>query len=1657
MKRLTYLKSKILLILLGAMFTWNIQSRAQCTVDFEVNRTTGCAPTVIKFIAVNTSPADQITWNIGNETIRDRDTVVKIYLQSTILDVSLKVKTPEGKTCTVSKDDFIRIGSTPDEVHFSASKRTLCNGPEKVTFQGQDNSVIRWDWVIHGTRYDDAGATIVHDFDAPGEKTVSIRIEDSLGCQATEKYPDYIKILPKPSLRISASQQKGFTPFKVGFQNISNIPDQNITSQNWQFFNASPSSSSRTNPAGIKYNNEGKHDVKLTFTTGNNCTYIKTFSNYIQAGDSLDLRFSSDKQSVCPGEKLHLTNHSSGPGNFSWNLNGGKVHKNYPGGSADVSFPEAGTYDIILQYAIYGNIQTKIRKDYITVKPLKADFTASHQCNCAVPDTIQFINRSVTPNKGRTYYEWTFFAPDGETILGRSFKKDPSFKYASYGKYDVQLVVINSNGCSDTAYKEDFINLQKFKSNLDFSFHTIGVDQNLQLKFPEEHFCAKDTLKVVWLIYKKENYGKNLIKISKQKNPVINFADSGSYEVQLKVQSDQGCQASSGSSGGNNNNNNHNNNNKQGKGKVKVVKPDLDFSSTHIFGCTGDSFTFSEKTSPEILDFDHEWILTHTKDSTIRYTGSGGTHTFNVSEPGSYHVTYLASIDTCCYYKKEKKDYLKVSGLKAGFKVNPTNYCLPYHGQLSSGILVNKHFVKESGKVTYRWSATPTENVTFSDPTAANPQITIDKKGCYTVRLAVTNSEGCTRVITKKDFICTSVEAGFDVPAHVCYEDSIKVKNTSRYNADKFQWKALTSGITLLSSSTNKDPGIHLTEEGTQKMQLIAQSDHGCSDTISKTFTVERVRANFSSEDTLNYCAPAFVSFEITNANANTFYWNFGDQKKIKTHSKNAGHIYNANSGTRGTGFDVTLLAKNQYGCKAKVTKKEFITVIGPVPDFEPSVKKGCEPLEVTFKNKSQNYVYLYFDYDDSSNAIINKILPHKYYNGSSGKKSIEFKPYVVLKDRRGCYAIKRMKDPIKVFNQPEAKFTTDTTEGCEPLRVHFRDQSNFSTSWKWDFDSDGHTDSRKRNPAQNFSDGNHSVKLTAINEAGCSDSFNAKDLLTVYNKPEAAFSASPMHLCAGDTTYFKNQTNSKNKITSWLWDFEKKNSMNKGLKQKTPPPQVYKYSGWFGVTLEVENSYGCKDTANHPRFIHVYEKIREQPRIARVSYINNRKLDVKWEHSDFPRFKSYHLFSKNANINSQFPNIATYDQREDTGYTQKMNKQEASSLPPLFKLIIEDQCGYHSPESNIHQPISLTVRPHKTYANELSWTAYYGWKRVNTYYIYRSSKNKPEVLVGKVSGNKTYFIDNDICNEEFCYRVVAFHPNGKYSSSSQQRCSSPNVQDLSITPTVKRTTVKNNKYNFTEWTQPEGMDVEEYVIDRYKEGAGWYYNYHTTNKTQFSDHNAQVNFHSYQYRVRIKDHCGNSGEKSNPGTSILLKARNSNDWIKLNWNLYQGWEAGIQKQVLQYRDNNNDFATLGELHGEKTSYTDRDMHTELNGSYCYRIKVISKNGKDTSISNESCVILPSRIYIPNAFSPNNDGLNESFEIVSNSLYQKTGNALRDFKLSIYNRWGEEIFSSRDPENGWNGKTNGMDAPAGTYLYRVYAVGKDSKRYYLNGEIKLIR
>lgn len=112
-----------------------------------------------------------------------------------------------------------------------------------------------------------------------------------------------------------------------------------------------------------------------------------------------------------------------------------------------------------------------------------------------------------------------------------------------------------------------------------------------------------------------------------------------------------------------------------------------------------------------------------------------------------------------------------------------------------------------------------------------------------------------------------------------------------------------------------------------------------------------------------------------------------------------------------------------------------------------------------------------------------------------------------------------------------------------------------------------------------------------------------------------------------------------------------------------------------------------------------------------------------------------------------------------------------------------------------------------------------------------------------------------------------------------------------------------------------------------------------------------------------------------------------------------------------------------------------------------YFLTVTDANGCE--ITGTSTVIVLHDMFVPNTFTPNGDGMNDQFTAVSKSV--------KEYRMFIFNRWGDMIYQTTKIDNGWDGTYAGSEAQQDVYVYRIEATFYDGEHRELLGHVNLLR
>lgn len=260
-------------------------------------------------------------------------------------------------------------------------------------------------------------------------------------------------------------------------------------------------------------------------------------------------------------------------------------------------------------------------------------------------------------------------------------------------------------------------------------------------------------------------------------------------------------------------------------------------------------------------------------------------------------------------------------------------------------------------------------------------------------------------------------------------------------------------------------------------------------------------------------------------------------------------------------------------------------------------------------------------------------------------------------------------------------------------------------------------------------------------------------------------------------------------------------------------------------------------------------------------------------------------------------------------------------------------------------------------------------------------------------------------------------------------------------------------------------IKATQFIYYRADDNSTQYREIGRSSSNSFTDTNVETNKQSYCYKVSYVDDKGIQSEISQPFCSVYLSADGLNS---IKWTPFS--EIQSSEPVEYLIDLINEDGTINRL----TSFKTRDLSAkiyDIDGveaeiesfdKAIVRIRAIQlatfslnnqiiNNYPIAVYSNSFTIIPPPMIYIPMAFSPNGDRVNDVFLV--------KGKNISEYKLMIFDRWGNLIFESIDINEGWDGMLSDKitPCPMGNYAYKVMVKDKISRTIEKKGEVLLIK
>jgi gliding motility-associated-like protein len=377
------------------------------------------------------------------------------------------------------------------------------------------------------------------------------------------------------------------------------------------------------------------------------------------------------------------------------------------------------------------------------------------------------------------------------------------------------------------------------------------------------------------------------------------------------------------------------------------------------------------------------------------------------------------------------------------------------------------------------------------------------------------------------------------------------------------------------------------------------------------------------------------------------------------------------------------------------------------------------------------------------------------------------------------------------------------------------------------------------------------------------------------------------------------------------------------------------------------------------------------------------------------------------------------------------------------------------------HCTMVLRDSAKELYHMHLSWLSYEGWmNNLSHYEVFRKVPGSGFTRIAIVDNNKQTYVDSFLCDMEYCYYVEAVHRNRRYRSRSNISCGKPLYKKPVGSTNIQLVTIENDSFPSIRWNSNYRFTPgSSFQLERSGTGNPGSFGYalKTTNLSAL-DRLADAKKAAYFYRVVFKDHCGEAGSPGSISNSIYLKGIMESGKLNIDWNDYAYWVSGVKEYKLQVKQKDGLFADWFKFMPGQTEKTGIELESfGLDTIYFRVLAVKDSTPEEYSVSNTAYFIPTSYLLVPTAFSPNADGLNDVFKPYLGFIQRNSNNPNVKYAFSIYNRWGQRVFETSNPDQGWNGKYLETYCPAGVYVYQVTAVGLDGVPHRIQGTVYLSR
>ncbi|HUS87006.1 MAG TPA: gliding motility-associated C-terminal domain-containing protein [Bacteroidales bacterium] len=446
--------------------------------------------------------------------------------------------------------------------------------------------------------------------------------------------------------------------------------------------------------------------------------------------------------------------------------------------------------------------------------------------------------------------------------------------------------------------------------------------------------------------------------------------------------------------------------------------------------------------------------------------------------------------------------------------------------------------------------------------------------------------------------------------------------------------------------------------------------------------------------------------------------------------------------------------------------------------------------------------------------------------------------------------------------------------------------------------------------------------------------------------------------------------------------------------------------------------------------------------------------VTLNWSPGGSPDVAGYIIYTY---LNGEGSGFDTIYNPIATMYTH--TKSNADIISVSYVVAAIDSSGNRSPLSNHLGTIYLTTTI-DTCRHEINlvWNKYNEeYHTVNEYIIKFSKDNGPTLIAGNSPNDDTTFtIGSFETGSEYCF-VIEANIEPASISSSIMSCKETDIFRPPDWINADYTRIDENGEIEISFTYDPMSEIDQFILERSENPATDFTLIEsvTNNSGSIILYDRTEREKIFYYRLAALNECSEPLVYSNIASLIITKADITDKLVSLSWNHYYKWQGDIEHYMV-YRNHQGIYLEVAVVSPGDSTFSDDlyPLYPEITGDLiCYYV-IAGETGNPHVTDAESrsravCVEAPVRIFVPNAFTPDDDTVNDTFLPVMSFTPSK-------YNLIIKSRNGITLFESDDYLKSWSAEYRGEKLPQDVYLWFLEVKTPSGRTLTRNGTVTII-